>query len=663
MTAHASRALTPDFGALAGPGGTQFTLFSANAERIDLCLFENGTERRIPMQRAGHLWQSFVPGIGPGQAYGYRALGPWAPEAGHLFNPAKLLLDPYARALDGRLSWHPAMTGYAGASPFTSGPSHEDSAPHVPKCLVTASPPPAARAPDRPVELVYEAHLKGLTRLHPAPAEALRGTWAGLSDPHMIAHLRSIGVSHVELLPVAAFIDDRHVAERGLPNYWGYQPICHLAPEPRYLGAGQDPRTTIAALKAAEIGVILDVVFNHTGEGDLTGPTIAFRGLDNASYYRLTPGGGYVNDTGCGNTMNLAHPMVAQLCLDALRHWAAMGIAGFRFDLAVTLVRDGASFLDQLRADPILGRLILIVEPWDLGPDGYRLGRFSAPFREWNDRFRDDVRRYWRHDGRQGDLARRLAGSAEIFDAPGRQPEASVNLLSAHDGFTLADLVSFADKHNDANREGNHDGHTHNLSDNLGVEGPTTDPVIAGARARRVRAMLATLFVSQGTPMLLAGDELGRSQNGNNNAYSQDNPISWTNWTGADTALASYVARLAALRRRFGALRQHRFLHGALGPDGRRDLAWYTADGREPTGVDWDARGEWPFGMCLSDTRGRIFVIFNSGGEGHFLLPAGPWQLELDSSAPDRPVTAHTGKIAVAAQSVLLFSQTGPAGK
>lgn len=655
--------------------GVNFAVFSAYATRIDLCLFDAaGRERRLPLpMRTGDIWHGFAPGLAPGQRYGYRAHGPWAPHEGHLFNAAKLLLDPYARALEGRVRWHPAMSGSRDG-----GPCGADSAPHVPKCLVRAD-APAVAAPEFPPALIYEAHVKGLTARHPGVAADRRGTYDGLADPAVIGHLRALGVSHVELLPVTAFLDDRHVVERGLTNYWGYQPIAPFAPEPRYAGPTGQGGLGAAILRLAEagIGVILDVVFNHTGEGDAEGPTLGFRGLDNRSYYALTPEGCNLNHTGTGNMLDMGHPAVLRLTLDALRHWAAMGVAGFRFDLAATLTRaggglvPGSGFLDAVRADPVLGRLILIAEPWDIGPDGYRLGRFPAPFREWNDRFRDDARRFWRGDGRPAELARRIAGSAEIFDRTGRGAGSSVNYVTAHDGFTLQDVVSYRQKHNLANGEGGHDGHHDNCSDNLGAEGPTGEPAIRAARARRVRALLATLFLAQGTPMLLAGDELGQSQGGNNNAYAQDNALTWLDWARADPALAAFVARLSTLRRAHPALRQDRFLHGARRADGLRDLVWRRADGREAGPEDWHRPDPWI--LCCEKrmaagtpdpTAGAaLYLVFNPGAEDDILLPEGRWTWLIDSAAPERAAARVKGRVRIGAQSVHLFSQPGGNGQ
>lgn len=651
-----------DLGATPTGDGTNFAVFSAHATRVDLCLFDgDGRERHLALPaRTGDIWHGFVPEVGAGQAYGFRAHGPWAPEDGHLFNPAKLLIDPYARAIDRRLTWHPLMSAHRKGHRCSA-----DSAPVMARGIVQAARPPI-RAPRIEPHLIYEAHVKGFTKNFPGVPARLRGTYGALGHPGVIAHLKRLGVSHLELLPVAAFIDDRHVVERGLVNYWGYQPVAPFAADPRYRGAGGGLAGAIRALAADGIGVILDVVFNHTGEGDAFGPMLSFRGLDNRSYYRLGQGGVNLNDAGTGNTLNLAHPMVLRLVIDALRHWAAIGVAGFRFDLAVTLLRDGSGFLEAVGADPVLSTMVLIAEPWDLGPDGYRLGRFPAPFLEWNDRYRDDVRRFWRGDGRPADLARRIAGSAEVFDRPGRPATSSVNYLASHDGFTLQDIVSFKEKHNDANREDNRDGHHDNCSDNLGAEGVTADPAILSARRRRVRAMLATLFLSQGTPMLRAGDDTGQSQSGNNNAYAQDGPVSWIDWPGADPGLGDFVARLSRLRRDHPALRQAAFLHGDTTPAGVRDLVWRGPDGAEPGPAAWEAAGTWPLGCELGPWgelgEGPLFLVFNAGPEADMLLPAGNWLLLLDSGNPDAPQGRHRGLVRIGAQSVLVFMASGVAG-
>jgi glycogen operon protein len=645
-------------GAGCDAGGVNFALFSAHAERVELCLHDRGREQRLDLSaREGDIWHGFVPGLAAGAQYGFRVHGPWAPEKGHRFDAAKLLLDPYARAISAPLRWCEGLMGRG-----------RDNAAMVPKSLVAA---PAAPVPPGPRRawaetVIYEAHVKGLTAQHPDVPAALRGRYGGLAAPAMLEHFTRLGVTAVELLPVHAFIDDRFVVERGLSNYWGYQSLGFFAPDPRYGGVA-DFAAMVAALHGAGIELILDVVFNHTGEGDAGGPTLAFRGIDNASYYRLHDGH-YLNDTGCGNMLNLSHPMVLRLLMDSLRHWAGLGVDGFRFDLATTLARgrrggfDAAGlFLSTLRQDPQLAGLKLIAEPWDLGHGGYRLGEFPHPLAEWNDRFRDGVRRFWRGDaGHLPDLARRLAGSAEAFDRGGRAPWSSVNYLASHDGFTLHDTVSYAHKHNAANGEAGHDGHGENFSDNMGHEGATADAAIAEARAARKRAMLATLFVAQGTPMLLAGDELGNSQGGNNNAYAQDNATGWVMWPG-DAALAAYVARLAALRAAHPVLRQPRFLHGRQRADGFRDLVWRLPSGAEPRPADWhdaaahclcvELRGAAEGGAAA----GAAFAAFNAGAACRVALPPGDWLRVLDSAHPDAPEAPGAGSFVLARQSVQLF--------
>ncbi len=663
----------PDrLGATVIANGVNFAVFSAHATCMELCLFspDGGEERLTLPSCSGDIWHGFVPGLQAGQRYGLRAHGPWAPQDGHLFNPAKLLIDPYARALDQRLVWHPAMNGQRDG-----GPCQIDSAPFVPKGIVLKdlqALPPA----DLAVGLIYEAHAKGLTQLHPGVAEAARGRYEGLTDNAILSHLKGLGVTHLELLPVTSYIDDRYVSERRLTNYWGYQPIAFFAPEPRFQGAtGTDglPQA-IRTLRAHGVGTILDVVFNHTGEGDAGGPTICYRGLDNKSYYALTHDGYNLNYTGTGNVLNLGHPMVLRLVLDAMRHWAAVGVAGFRFDLATTLLRadgdlmPGSGFQQAVAADPVLSKLVLIAEPWDIGPGGYMLGRFEKPFLEWNDRFRDDVRRFWRGDGRPAELARRIAGSADLFDHGGRKAGTSVNYLTAHDGFTLEDVVSYREKHNFANGESNADGHHDNCSDNMGVEGPTANPLILAARARRKRALLATLFLSQGTPMLLAGDEIGQTQLGNNNAYAQDNDMTWLDWPAMNRDLSRFVARLSALRRAHPELRQGLFLHASRRPDGKRDLGWRRADRHEPLMRDWDSANTWP--LCVKirasadgpdATRPDVlYLVFNAGGDSLITLPRGRWLWRLDSALPDRGENIVTGQVRIPAQSVHLFCQPAP---
>nr|WP_207186692.1 glycogen debranching protein GlgX [Phaeovulum veldkampii] len=674
-------------GATVSAEGVNFALFSAHATRVELCLFSpNGqTEQaRLTLPEAeGGIWSGFVPGLKPGAVYGYRVHGPYEPEAGHRFNPNKLLIDPYARQVVGPLVWDDALMGHEVGHPRGDlSFDTRDSAPFVPKAVVCAALPPAAPGPRRPWDetVIYEAHVKGMTARHPAVPRGLRGTYQGLASQPVIDHLVRLGITAIELLPVHAFLDDRFLVAQGLRNYWGYQPIGFFAPEPRYgLSAPiLEIRQMVERFHAAGIEVILDVVFNHSGESDETGPTLAFRGIDNSSYYRLTEDGRhYINDTGTGNTLNLSHPMMLRLAMDSLRYWVEqIGIDGFRFDLAATLARGKrggfsprAAFLSTLRQDPVLARVKLIAEPWDVGPGGYRLGEFPPPFAEWNDRYRDGVRRFWRGDGSRAELARRIVGSAEIFDVSGRLATTSVNFLSAHDGFTLQDVVSFVKKHNLPNGEGNRDGHSENLSDNFGIEGPSDDPAITAARAARKRAMLATLLLSQGTPMLLAGDEIGHSQRGNNNAYAQDNDTTWLDWAAADPDLVAFVARLTALRRAHPVLRQRRFLHSGLrAEDGLRDLVWRLPSGEEPKGPDWHAPG-----ICCLGAELRVaaaapcwgaaaaFLVLNPGGPTIMRLPEGRWRMMLDSADPLAPEAEFAAaETPVAAQSVQLFIAAAP---
>lgn len=666
--------------------GVNFAVFSANATRMELCLFSPDGRRelcRLPIRdRDGDIWHIHVGGITPGTLYGYRAHGPYAPEEGHRFNPAKLLIDPYARQLSGRLKWSDALMGYkVGSSRADMSLDPRDSAFAMPKSVVVdssfhwgADRPPCHALTDN---VIYEAHVKGLTAQHPGVEKALRGSYLGLCSDPVLDHLVRLGVTAVELLPAHAFIDDRFLIAKGLRNYWGYQSIGFFAPEPRYMTRGGiwEFQTMVRRLHAAGIEVILDVVYNHSGEGDELGPTLSFRGLDNRSYYRLRDGGRYyVNDTGTGNTLNLTHPMVLRMVMDSLRYWVeVMHVDGFRFDLAPVLGRELAGFdpqggfFDAIRQDPVLARVKLIAEPWDIGPGGYQLGAFPHPFLEWNDRFRDGVRRFWRGDsGMAPDLAKRLLGSAERFDRQGRAATSSLNFVTAHDGFTLQDLVSYTMKHNLANGEDNRDGHSDNHSDNLGVEGPSDDPAIRARRDRRKRNLLATLMIAQGTPMLLAGDETGNSQQGNNNAYAQDNPIGWVDWMGADATLAGFVARLTALRRAHPVLRQRRFLHAARrAVDGLPDVIWRRADGAEPRPEDWHdhafrclcvelrmaAESDDP---CLD----AIFAVFNADAACRLTLPdtVPGWRLILDTSRPEAPPEPAVSGLEVPAETVLVFA-------
>ncbi|MFO1316338.1 MAG: glycogen debranching protein GlgX [Burkholderiales bacterium] len=583
-------------GATPVAGGANVAVWSAHATAIELCVFDaaGAVERaRIALPaRTGDVWHGFVAGLAAGDRYGLRAHGPYAPHDGHRFNAAKLLVDPYARALDRRFALHPAMFG-AGADDGVRDAT--DSAPFVPKAIVTPWPATAfARRPRVPWSetVVYELHVRGFTRLHPDVPEALRGTCAGLAHPAALAHLTRLGVTTVELMPLAAAIDERHLLELGLTNYWGYNPAALFVPEPRLAPGGMaEVRDCVAALHDAGFEVILDVVLNHTGEGDARGPTLSLRGLDNLTYYRTLAEdrARYADDTGCGHAVALDRPPALRLALDALRYWAqAAGVDGFRFDLGTTLGRrdDGfdpaAPLLQAIAQDPALRDLKMIAEPWDVGFGGYRLGAFPAPWGEWNDRFRDAARRFWRGDaGMVGELATRFAGSADVFAARTRPPSRSVNFVAAHDGFTLADLVAYATKHNEVNGEGNRDGAAANHAWNHGVEGPTADAAIAAARTRDVRNLLATLLLARGTPMLAMGDELGRTQHGNNNGYAQDNATTWLDWAHADDALAACTARLVACRRRHPALRADRWLAGAPPDDsGVVDVEWRHPDGR-----------------------------------------------------------------------------------
>lgn len=672
-------------GATVDAAGVNFAVFSAHAEGVDLCLFSADGQRetaRIGLtERDGDIWHIRVDGLGAGQLYGFRVHGPYNPAQGQRFNSNKLLIDPYARAWSGQLIWTEEVMGYqAGSGDGDLSFDPRDSAFAVPKSVVVddSALAPMPPGPRRPLSetVIYEAHVKGLTMRHSAVPAALRGTYGGLAHPAVIDHLVKLGVTAVELLPVQGFFDDKVLAAKGLRNYWGYHTMGFFTPAARY--GGPNPRAEframVAALHDAGIEVILDVVYNHTGEGDEIGPTLSFRGFDNQSYYHLIEGGRfYANLSGTGNALNLGHPMVLRMVTDSLRHWVTQfGIDGFRFDLAAILGRQsggfsGASaFFAALRQDPVLAGVKLIAEPWDIGHDGYQLGRFPHPFAEWNDQFRDGLRRYWRGDaGMSRDLAKRLLGSADLFDWGGRAASASLNFITAHDGFTLHDLVSFTAKRNLANGEDNRDGHSDNHSDNLGVEGPSDDPRIIAARAQRKRNLLATLMLSQGTPMLLAGDEMGHSQGGNNNAYAQDNDTTWIDWAKADTDLLAFVARLTALRRQHPVLRQRHFLHARIRPgEDVPDVRWHRADGSRPEAYDWhdpafrclclELRGA-AEGPALNDV---IFAVFNTGPEQALILPKtqGSWALILDTSLPTAPPRRAEIGLTAPANAVLVFT-------
>ncbi|MDY0242003.1 MAG: glycogen debranching protein GlgX [Rhodospirillaceae bacterium] len=648
--------------------GVNFALFSAHAEKVELCLFDpkgrRETDRIALPEYTDQIWHGYLPDCGPGQLYGYRVHGPYDPAAGHRFNPHKLLIDPYARALSGSITWSDALYGYrTGPGGDTTSPDRRDSARFMPKCVVPSPAPhhERPRKPNRPWSetILYEAHVRGLTRNHPQLPPALRGTFRGLAEPAMIAHLTGLGVTAIELLPIQARLNERALVERGLNNYWGYNPTAYSAPDARFsVGDGaEDFRAMTDRLHESGIEVILDVVYNHTAEAGHLGPTLSFRGIDNASYYALEAGDKrlYQNHSGCGNTLDLAHPRVLQMVLDSLRYWALdMGVDGFRFDLATSLGRRrhgfsaDAPFFQAILQDPVLSGVKLIAEPWDLGPGGYRLGGFPPGFSEWNGQFRDTARRFWRGEGGLiGDLASRLTGSSDLFARQGRRPWAGVNYVACHDGFTLKDLVSYETKHNEANGEDNRDGNNVNHSWNCGVEGPSRNKGVVAMRAVQMRNLLTTLFLSQGVPMLQAGDEMGRSQNGNNNAYCQDNETSWIDWDGIDETLVRFTTQLIALRRSHPAFRRARFFTGQ--PDRlslTKDIVWITPEGLEMTPQDWAA----PFARSLAfaingGDRGenldeRFLVMMNAYHDAvPYRLPeTAPhhrWDLILDTSLPE----------------------------
>ena len=640
-------------------GGVNFALFSANATQVELCLFDPDAAREVARVMlpacTDQVWHGYLPDARPGLIYGYRVHGPYEPAQGHRFNPNKLLIDPYARAFAGNFRWSDAHYGYRlghvnGDLSFDS----RDNAWAMFKCRVVD----AAyswhddRAPRTPWTdtVLYETHVKGFSMMNPAVPAELRGTYAGLAHPASIKHLQQLGVTAVELLPVHEMIDERRLVQNELVNYWGYNSIGFFAPAARYAG-GADPlvefRTMVRRLHAAGIEVILDVVYNHTGEAEETGPTLVFRGLDNASYYRLRDGRRHDDVTGCGNTLNVAHPRVLQLVMDSLRWWVSeMHVDGFRFDLATALGRErggfdpGCAFLATLRQDPVLAGVKLIAEPWDIAT--CETGRFPPGISEWNDRFRDAARGFWLHGSvRCGEFASRLAGSSDLFRHSGRTPQASINFITAHDGFTLADVVAYERKHNEANGQANADGNNDNRSNNCGVEGVTNDAAILELRGRLQRALMATLLLAQGVPMLVAGDELGRTQDGNNNAYCQDNPTSWIDWGGADHALCAFTEKLVALRRSHPALRRLTWFDGSTTALGERDIAWLWRDGSEITREQWENRANRCFGFRIGREQAAestVLVLVNAGNTAvDFTLPPAPgagWHLQLDTAAP-----------------------------
>ena len=656
--------------------GTNFSLFSEVAESVELCLFDDdGVETRVPLPEVdGSVWHGYLPGVTAGQRYGYRVHGPYAPEKGQRCNPHKLLLDPYAKAIEGDVDWDPSLFGYDMAKPDRM--SDTDSAAHLPKCIVLN---PYFdwgndRRPETPYHetIIYEGHVKGLTERHPDIPEDLRGTYAGLAHPAMIDHLSGLGVTAVELMPVQQFINDHHLVERDLSNYWGYNTIGFFAPHYAYSASGQNGqqvqefRSMVKALHAAGIEVILDVVYNHTAEGNHLGPTLCFRGIDNEGYYRLVDDDPvhYLDYTGTGNSLNARSPQALQLLMDSLRYWVLeMHVDGFRFDLASALAREFydvdrlSTFFEVVQQDPVVSTVKLIAEPWDVGPGGYQVGNFPALWSEWNGRYRDTVRDFWRGEpATLGEFASRISGSSDLYQDDGRRPMASINFVTCHDGFTLTDLVSYNHKHNEANGEGNRDGENHNRSWNCGAEGPTNDPAVRELRARQRRNFVATLLLSQGVPMISHGDELGRTQAGNNNSYCQDSELSWVDWDDPDTQFLEFVRRVAGLRRDHPVFRRRSFFDGRpvrrVAGTPVPDVEWFTPDAREMTEDDWEndfGRATMLFlngeGVTEAGPRGERIVdesfllCFNAHHEPlRFSMPSseygGSWQLVVDTNDP-----------------------------
>ncbi len=678
--------------------GTNFSLFSEVAEAVELCLFDrDGSETRIPMpESTGFVWHAYLPQVIGGQRYGYRVHGPWDPPAGHRCNPAKLLMDPYAKAFEGSIDWDPAVYPYNMDDP-DGGPSATDSAPFMPRSVVVD---PAFdwgddRLPRHPqnASVIYEVHVRGFTARHLGIPEELRGTYAGLAHPVAIDYLKSLGVTAVELLPIHQFVSDARLAGLGLRNYWGYNSIGFLAPHNAYAsvpgGAGQitEFKSMVKALHAADIEVILDVVYNHTAEGNHLGPMLSFKGIDNAAYYRLIADDRrrYMDYTGTGNTLNVRHPHSLQLIMDSLRYWIRdMHVDGFRFDLAAALARELhdvdrlSAFFDLIHQDPMINEVKLIAEPWDVGEGGYQVGNFPPLWSEWNGRYRDTIRDFWRGSPEPlADLGYRLTGSSDLYASNGRRPYASVNFVTAHDGFTLADLVAYNDRHNEANGEDNQDGERYNRSWNHGVEGQTDDPAIIAARKRDQRNLLGTLFLSQGVPMLLGGDEIGRTQGGNNNGYAQDNEISWFDWDHADANLLDFVRRLIAFRREHPAFRRRRwFQNRPIHGDEAREIEWFAPDGTRMGDEHWhdpldQGIGVFISGAGLVDVDGlpivddSFFLAFNPhDGKRVFVLPNGSrpqsWQVCVDTAAA-RPFptrgrgVAAGGSLAVSGHSIAVL--------
>ena len=654
--------------------GVNFALFSESAVKVELCLFDASGEHEVKRlqlrEQTDQVWHGYLPQARPGLLYGWRVHGPYRPAEGLRFNPHKLLLDPYARNIIRPLQWHDALFGYTvGHEDGDLSFDERDSAPYMPRCKVVET--AFSWGDDRPPNVpwhetvIYETHVRGFTKLHPEVPPALRGTYAGLACAPVVDHFKRLGVTTVELMPVHSFLDDRHLVEAGRRNYWGYNSIGFFAPELRFSASGKvsEFKTMVRTLHAAGIEVLLDVVYNHTAEGNEWGPTLSFRGIDNSSYYRLGPDHPrhYQDFTGCGNTLNMQHPRVLQLLMDSLRYWITeMHVDGFRFDLASALARELhavdrlSAFFDILRQDPVLSRVKLIAEPWDLGSGGYQVGNFPVGWAEWNDKFRDTMRGYWKGEGGIiGDFAQRFTGSSDLYNRSSRKPYASINFVAAHDGFPLADVVAYNDKHNQANGEDSRDGHNHNLSWNCGAEGPTDKAEVLALRARQQRNFIATLLLSQGVPMLLAGDEFGRSQGGNNNAYCQDNEISWVDWRHdpGQRALFDFTRRMLALRAAHPVFRRRDFFQGRPLFGGTvRDIVWLQPDGSEKSEADWQqghARARAVFlsgdGLNEVDPRGRALrddsfvLLFNADAQAQtFTLPAvlalGPGERLVDTA-------------------------------
>ncbi len=693
-------------GATYDGSGTNFALFSEVAEKVELCLFDaDGAESRVPLNEVdGFIWHGFLPAVDSGQRYGYRVHGPYDPAAGQRCNPNKLLIDPYAKAVDGNFEWHQALFSYDFGDPDSR--NDDDSAPRMPKSVVINpffdwgnDRPPGHEYADT---VIYEAHVKGLTQLHPDIPKRMRGTYAGIAHPIIIEHLKSLGVNAIELMPVHHFANDSTLVDKGLSNYWGYNTIGFFAPDFKYTssttpgGQVQEFKTMVRALHEEDIEVILDVVYNHTAEGNHMGPTLSMRGIDNAAYYRLVEDDRqyYMDYTGTGNSLNVGHPHTLQLIMDSLRYWVTeMHVDGFRFDLAATLAREFydvdrlSAFFELVQQDPTVSQVKLIAEPWDVGPGGYQVGNFPPQWTEWNGKFRDTVRDYWRGEpATLGEFASRLTGSADLYESTARRPVASINFVTAHDGFTLRDLVSYNEKHNEANEEGNNDGESNNQSWNCGVEGPTDDPEVNALRARQQRNFLATTLLSQGVPMISHGDELGRTQNGNNNGFCQDNEITWTHWDKADTELLEFTRSVSALRTAHPVFRRRRFFKGVpvrrRGAVGQPDISWFQPDGSEMTDDDWDSGFGKSVAVYLNglgvpdlDARGQrvtddsFFLCFNAHHESiEFTLPpeefGRAWAPVVDTSAStanseDQESIRAGRAVLVAARTVLVLQADG----